>query len=142
MIKEFKKYFKDKGIYKGAIDNVINDAFVFAAKSIENKLYLEVKKLNNDIISLNGFIWAGNEINNLTSPQDIENAFKLISIAQANLDAIDIKEEIPSVVNFVPMADETKTDPTEPQQIGLTQQVLPKKMSMDDRFLLFSLLNR
>lgn len=140
MIKKFKQYFKSKGIYKGIVDNSIDDSFIFAAKSIENKLYLEAKKINKNAISFEGLIWSGS-INNKTSPKDIEKAFNILKSAQASMDAIDIEEEKPTAIKFV-LIDEKKSIPSEPQQIGLTEQLLPEKLSMDERFLVFSRLIR
>jgi len=129
MIKDFKKYFKDIGLYSGAIDNNIDELFIFAAKSIENKLSLLTKT------SFKGMIWNGKSI--CSSPDDLKKAF-----AQATMDAIDPKDDVPSAIKFVLTEDETKTEPSEPQQIGLTEQLLPEKLSQDDRFLMFSKINR
>jgi hypothetical protein len=146
MIKPFKQYFSKLGIYNGDINNpLIDDQFVFAAKSIENKLSTEIKKLNPNSLNAFGTIIVGDSLNPQASPQDIEKAFDLISKAQATMDAIDIKdtqENPPIATKFVPTADDKIDSPLESQQIGATEELMPEKLAnnMDERFLLFSML--
>lgn len=133
----FKKYLNENGLYRGNIEDPSYDPeFIAGLKKLEEIISSGLERTAKaPPNSAAGLIWQGNQINQETSPEDIEAALKLIAQAanmkkdaQVNLDSIDLTEEMPTAVKFNKNQEESKLetgDPLDSQQIGRSQEELP-----------------